>query len=72
MACTNGDGTERVPTMVIGTSKNPRCFNGQGGFELGIDYHASKKAWMTSDLFYAWLLRFDSYIGSTPIEVFYC
>ena len=65
LVCANVDGTERLPPLVIGRSKNPQSFDGQERSEHGFDYHHSKKAWMTCDLFYEWLKRFDSIIGTT-------
>lgn len=67
LACCNADGSERLPLMCIGKAKKPRCFKKQEGQQLGFDYHANKKAWMTSALFFAWILRFSSYISrSSP------
>lgn len=51
--------------MVIGTAKKPRVFRRQSGQALGFDYHNNSKAWMTSQLFFDWLHRFDSHIGLT-------
>lgn len=38
-------------------------FKKKYGHELGFDYHSNKKAWMTSELFFNWLRRFDRTIG---------
>jgi hypothetical protein len=53
---TNADGSEKLPALYIGKSKQPRCFkNFEGkrrtGQELGFDYHNNKKAWMTKVIF---------------------
>lgn len=66
LACCNNDGSERMPLMIIGTAVRPRPFKGKFGSELGFDYHANRKAWMTKELFFAWLKRLDLYIGRTP------
>ena len=66
MACINADGSERIAPLVIGRALNPRCFGGRARWRYGIDYHSSKKAWMTRALFFNWLERFDAYIASTP------
>lgn len=66
LACCNNDGSERLKLMVIGTANNPRAFKKKTGQELGFDYHANKKAWMTKELFFAWLNRFDQYVARKP------
>ena len=40
---------EKLPLIVIGKSKSPRCFKGIRS--LPLDYTANTKAWMTGDLF---------------------
>ncbi len=37
LACTNGDGTDRLSPLVLGRSRRPHCFNGRKGGELGFD-----------------------------------
>eukprot|EP00171_Calliarthron_tuberculosum_P004123 IDg4123t1 len=66
LACCNGDGSEKMKLMVIGTARNPRPFKKKSGQDLGFDYHANKKAWMNTPLFYAWLIRFDNFIDRKP------
>ena len=66
LVCANADGSEKVELMIIGTAKKPRPFKQKSGEELGFDYYANKKAWMTTDLFFKWLDRFNLLIGSTP------
>ena len=51
--------------MVVGTAKHPRAFLKKTGFEHAFDYQANKKAWMTTDIFFSWLQRFESYISKT-------
>lgn len=68
LACCNATGTEKLPLMCIGKALRPRCFKKKRGQELGFDYHANRKAWMTSALFFGWLLRFSSYISRTGPE----
>ncbi|KAF0699565.1 hypothetical protein As57867_009832, partial [Aphanomyces stellatus] len=41
--------------LFIGSAVRPRCFRGASGRELGFDYHASKKAWMTGRIFNTYL-----------------
>ena len=65
LVCTNADGSEKYPLMVIGRSKHPRCFGSLSPTKRGFDYHSNSKAWMNTELFCEWLHRFDCYIGKT-------
>jgi hypothetical protein len=40
---------EKFKPLVIGKSKNPRCFKKVK--KLPVDYHANKRSWMTSSIF---------------------
>lgn len=51
LTCTNGTGTHKLQLLVIGKSKNPRCFK---GFKNPINYANSKTAWMTASIFKNW------------------
>lgn len=55
--CTNMDGTDKRPLLIIGKSKRPNCFKGIK--TLPTLYEANQNAWMTSDIFKAWLTKFD-------------
>ena len=66
MACTNADGSERLPPLVIGHAVKPRCFDGFEPWKYEFDYHGTKKAWNNKLVFFEWLSRFDKYIGLTP------
>lgn len=65
LLCSNMNGTDKVNPLIVGRSRNPRCFGGRSGTELGFDYDYSGKAWMTSEIFFGWLERFDAFIGIT-------
>lgn len=65
LACANAEGSEKFELMIIGKSRKPRAFKKRTGSELGFDYHANKKAWMTQTLFFEWLKRFDAYVART-------
>lgn len=52
MFCANADGSHKIPPLLIGKSKKPRCF--KEGQPLPIDYIHQKKAWMTTDIFLYW------------------
>ena len=45
----NANGSEKLPLLVIGKSKNPRCLKSVRS--LPVEYTSSKKAWMNADLF---------------------
>lgn len=66
LTCCNSDRTERMLLIVIGNTHDPHAFNGKTEQELGLDYDSNKKAWMTRQLFFAWLNHLDSYVGRTP------
>ena len=53
----NADGSEKLPLLVIGKSKKPRCFKNVNS--LPVVYDASKKAWMNSTIFTSWLRQLD-------------
>jgi hypothetical protein len=57
LVCANADGTEKRKLLVIGKSKNPRCFKNVKS--LPVCYSANKKAWITSDIFEAQLIHRD-------------
>nr|XP_042912886.1 tigger transposable element-derived protein 4-like [Parasteatoda tepidariorum] len=48
------DGTEKLPLLMIGKSRNPRCFKNVKS--KPIEYHSNTKAWMTANIFETWLL----------------
>ena len=47
MGC-NMDGTHKLPLLILGHFKKPRCFNHQ---IIPVKYEANKNAWMTSAIF---------------------
>lgn len=57
MACTNATGTHKVKLFVIGKSKSPRCF--KGVHTLPVPYDHQNRAWMTGELYIAWLKELD-------------
>jgi hypothetical protein len=53
---TNADGSEKLPALYLGKSKQPQCFKSfegkrRTGQELSFDCHNNKKAWMTKVIF---------------------
>ena len=57
MTCSNMDSSDKLPLLVIGKAANPRCFKNVKS--LPVQYHANKKAWMTSEIFIAWVKELD-------------
>lgn len=62
LLCTNSDGSDKLQPLVIGKSKNPRCFKNIKN--LPVRYHANNKAWMTADMFTSFLRTFDCTMGT--------
>lgn len=54
----NMDGTEKLPILVIGKSKKPRCFRNVKS--LPCLYESNKKAWMTIKMYESYLTRLDA------------
>ncbi|XP_021695234.1 tigger transposable element-derived protein 4-like [Aedes aegypti] len=57
LCAANMDGSDKLPLLVIGKSRKPRCFKNVKS--LPVKYEANSKAWMTSLLFEKWMLKFD-------------
>ena len=62
LAWVNATGTDKMPLMCIGRAWKPRCCSKQTGQQLGFDHHATRKSWMTTELFVSWLYRFSSFV----------
>lgn len=57
LVCVNMTGTDKRKLLVIGKSRDPRCFCGKKS--LPVTYKSSKNAWMTGDIFHEWLKEFN-------------
>lgn len=57
MVAANMNGTIKKKLLIIGKSKNPRCFKNVRS--LPVDYGNNRKAWMTSDIFVKWVRDWD-------------
>lgn len=60
MVAANMSGTEKLPLLVIGKSKNPRRFGRKGVKSLPVTYTNNKKAWMNSQVYEEWLSKIDA------------
>lgn len=55
----NADGSFKLPLLFVGTARQPRCFKGKKCEELGVDYVSAPKGWMNTQLFRAWVNKFN-------------
>ena len=46
---------EKLEPLIIGKSATPRCFRGINVRTLNIRYESNRRAWVTRDIFVAWL-----------------
>ncbi|XP_064165140.1 tigger transposable element-derived protein 4-like [Anguilla rostrata] len=58
-AC-NMSGTDKLIPLVIGHSKNQRCFHGR---KVPLPWYANKQAWMTAEIFAEWVKKTDYEMG---------
>uniref|UniRef100_A0A224Z1D2 Tigger transposable element-derived protein 6 n=1 Tax=Rhipicephalus zambeziensis TaxID=60191 RepID=A0A224Z1D2_9ACAR len=56
--CSNMDGSDKRPPLVVGKSDRPKCFRGSKC--VPIKYASHPKAWMTPLLFCNWLCDFNA------------
>ena len=59
MVCCNASGSDKRKLLVIGKSKQPRCFRGVNMAKLPCSYASTKKAWMSVELFNAFLCNLN-------------
>ena len=55
------DGSEKLPLLVIGKSRNPRCM--KNCHFLSVLYDSNSKVWMIIAIFEKWLLELDEKFG---------
>jgi hypothetical protein len=67
LVCVNLDGTEKLPLLVIGKSKLPRCFRKTK--LLPRTYCHNKTAWMTCEIFQEFLVSLDRRMASKSRQV---
>jgi hypothetical protein len=67
MVAANMEGTQKFLLLVIGHSKNPRCFRNVKS--LPVKYVANKRAWMTVEIFHEWLRNHDKRFHSQGRKV---
>ena len=59
MFCVNMTGEEFEKPLIIGRAEKPRCFRNINTKTLPVLWRHNKKAWMTSNLFKEWVLKFN-------------
>ena len=52
--CCSATG-EKIPPLIIGKYRKPRCFTATDTAGIGVHYDANKRAWMTREIFLKWL-----------------
>lgn len=67
LQCTNMTGTDKLPLLIIGKSKQPRCFKGVK--TLPVEYDSNAKAWMTRIIFKGWLKKLDKKMKSNGKKI---
>ncbi|CAH1248602.1 TIGD6 [Branchiostoma lanceolatum] len=53
-------GTDKLTPLIIGHSRNPRCFRGQ---RVSLPWESNKKAWLTAAIFKEWVRKIDGEMG---------
>lgn len=65
----NADGSYKLPLLFVGTARQPRCFGGKTGKELGVEYTSAPKGWMNTQLFRSWIERFNAQMKDEQRQV---
>ena len=53
-ACSNASGTIKLPLLLIGKAKKPRCFKNISRDKLPLLYENQSNAWVNTDIFTRW------------------
>jgi hypothetical protein len=64
LVCCNMDGSDRLKLLVVGKSKQPRCFKGVNMQKLSVTYTSNQAAWMTAAIFTDWIKEWDRKLTS--------
>lgn len=65
--CSNADGSDKMPPLVIGKSKNPRCFKSIRRENLGAYCRSNSSAWMTGSVFAKWVGLFSQRVRGRSV-----
>ena len=66
-ACANASGTIKLPLLLIGKAKNPRCFRTINKEALPVVYRNQKNAWVNTQIFRDWFL--NCFIPETKLKL---
>ena len=64
LVCCNMDGSDKLKLLVVGKSKQPRCFKGVNIQKLPVTYTSNQAAWMTAAIFTDWIKEWDRKLTS--------
>ncbi|KFM61199.1 Tigger transposable element-derived protein 6, partial [Stegodyphus mimosarum] len=59
MLCVNALGEKEAP-LIVNNSLQPKCFKNLCMSELGVEWYANQKSWMTGSIFIDWIENFNS------------
>lgn len=65
LPCAYIGGSEKFDCMINRTTWEPRAFKKKSGAQLCFEYHANKEVWISKNLVFSSLQRFDAYNGKT-------
>ena len=57
-ACSNASGSIKLPLLLIGKAKTPRCFRGLNMESLPVIYKNQSNSWMNSSIFQEWFSNY--------------
>jgi hypothetical protein len=60
---------EKLPPLIIGKSKSPRCFKNMRILESGFKWRWNSKAWMTEKIFTQWLQEINNNMRSEKRKI---
>lgn len=70
MVCANASGNNRLPLLLIGKAKRPRCYKGVNMNALPVKYYAQKNAWMDSIIFAEWFHKVSVHMKKNESHLF--
>ena len=65
----NASGFEKLHPIVIGTAQWPWAFNKKSGTQLGFCYQNNATAWMTTEIYQAWIQEWDNELGEKKWKI---
>ena len=67
-ACSNATGKIKLPLLLIGKAKNPRCFKNVNRDHLHVVYTNQKNAWVDTALFTNWFHKMFIHIVQAKLK----